>query len=204
MSLLIRQWITNLAIISILGVVMDLLLPNGNLKRYTRFLMGVILLTVMLKPILQIFNQVPNLEKYMMQNVMTMDLVHIDYQSQWIEDNQTEQIKDHFAKNLETHIENQVIKLKGYPQVKAKVDIMKKVEDGIDSMDIQKLQLEIGTNDNNEGIRHVDIGVSIDGLKPSQNFRTAEENHSDAQQIIQYLSNYYDISPDKIQIHYLP
>lgn len=203
MKFLAHQWVTNLAIISILGVVMELLLPNGNLKKYTRFLMGVILLTVMLQPILQLFNQIPNLKKYVMQNVITMDSAHINYQSQWIEDGQSKQIKAHFIKSLETHIENQIIKLKGYPQVKAKVDIMETVEGGIDSLYIQKLWVEVGAGDNGN-VLPVDIEVATNSSKSSPDFGTTEENRRDAQQIIEYLSNFYDISPDKIHIRYLP
>jgi stage III sporulation protein AF len=51
-----REWIANIAAVSVLGVVADLILPDGNIKRYTRFLIGVIMLAVLIKPVLHIFD----------------------------------------------------------------------------------------------------------------------------------------------------
>ena len=39
-----REWLINISVIGIMGVVADLILPGGNMKKYTRFLIGVIML----------------------------------------------------------------------------------------------------------------------------------------------------------------
>ncbi|MFO7154647.1 MAG: stage III sporulation protein AF, partial [Caldicoprobacter oshimai] len=110
----IGRWIINLAVISMLGVAVDLLLPSGSMKKYVRFLIGITILTAMLKPIFQAFGQLPNLERYTAQAFATMDFADVSYQVKWLEGQQQREIMDYFVESMESHMEQQIKQFKGY------------------------------------------------------------------------------------------
>ena len=62
MKTIIGEWIVNLVIIAILAVLMDMILPNGNMKKYTGLLFGLIILIMFLQPLLQLIGQASDLE----------------------------------------------------------------------------------------------------------------------------------------------
>ena len=54
LKLELTTFIVNILIISMLGIIVDMALPNGGFKRYAKFLINIIMLTMILKPFLSI------------------------------------------------------------------------------------------------------------------------------------------------------
>ncbi|HWO77594.1 MAG TPA: stage III sporulation protein AF [Bacillus sp. (in: firmicutes)] len=53
----LTQWITNIIIFILLAIVIDLLLPNSSLRRYTKMVTGLLLMAIILSPIFELFNK---------------------------------------------------------------------------------------------------------------------------------------------------
>jgi len=51
----IKGWVLNIAAVSVLMVILDLLAPEGGIRKFTRLLAGFVLLVIMINPVLQIF-----------------------------------------------------------------------------------------------------------------------------------------------------
>ena len=52
-----NQWIANILGVVVLGILMDMIIPTGNTNDYTRFLIGLIMLLVMLQPVIKLIGQ---------------------------------------------------------------------------------------------------------------------------------------------------
>lgn len=50
---LLKAWITNIILFILLATVVDLLLPNSTIKKYTKIVLGLLLITIILNPILK-------------------------------------------------------------------------------------------------------------------------------------------------------
>ncbi len=51
------QWISNILIFVLFAVLVDMLLPNSNLKRYTKMVTGLLLITIILSPLFRLVSQ---------------------------------------------------------------------------------------------------------------------------------------------------
>ncbi|WP_075982265.1 stage III sporulation protein AF [Bacillus massilinigeriensis] len=51
------EWITNIILFVLLATVIDMLLPNSNLQKYTKMVTGLLLMAIILSPILKIVSQ---------------------------------------------------------------------------------------------------------------------------------------------------
>ena len=54
---IISGWITNIIVLILLATVLELLLPNSNMQRYVKMVIGLMLMAVILSPILTIFTK---------------------------------------------------------------------------------------------------------------------------------------------------
>jgi len=52
----IIEWVTNIIVLILLAIVIDLLLPSMNLQKYVKMVIGLMLILIMLTPILKIFS----------------------------------------------------------------------------------------------------------------------------------------------------
>lgn len=52
----IIEWVTNIIVLILLAIVIDLLLPSTNLQKYVKMVIGLMLILIMLTPILKIFS----------------------------------------------------------------------------------------------------------------------------------------------------
>lgn len=52
----LTTWVTNIILFVLLAIIIDLLLPNSNMQRYTKMVIGLLLIVIILNPILKIFN----------------------------------------------------------------------------------------------------------------------------------------------------
>jgi len=199
MLTLVRGWIIDIVAISILGVVADLILPGGNVKKYVRFLIGVILLAVMLKPIFHMFNQMADLNKFIARNSAIMNMSGMNYNLQLNDYKQQDEIKNNFKKNLELHMEEQIKNQTGYKTVKANVYLSGSDENNRESLGIESVYIEIG-NGNKENIRPVKIKIGDD----SSVISNSQDNPEEKQKIKELISNIYGVSFDRIQVYYKP
>ncbi|MGI6188608.1 MAG: stage III sporulation protein AF [Clostridiales bacterium] len=193
-----REWIANIAAVSVLGVVADLILPDGNIKRYTRFLIGVIMLAVLIKPVLHIFNHMTDLNNLAARNMVLMDLSSLNYKIELYDDKQREEIRNNFKKSLELHMEEQIRNQTGYKDVGVTVHLS-----GVDNDDKGRTVIE--------GV-YVEIGIGAKGnIQPVRirigddpDLRRPPGNPGEEQKVKELISGIYGINPDSIKVRYKP
>ena len=52
----IKEWITNIILFVLLATVIDMLLPNSNLQKYTKMITGLLLIAVILTPVFKLIS----------------------------------------------------------------------------------------------------------------------------------------------------
>lgn len=53
----LKEWITNIILFILLATVIDMLLPNSNLQKYTKIVTGLLLIAIILTPVLKLFSK---------------------------------------------------------------------------------------------------------------------------------------------------
>ncbi len=53
----IQGWVLNIAAVSVLIIILDLLTPEGRIRKFTRLLAGFVLMFIMINPVLQMFGK---------------------------------------------------------------------------------------------------------------------------------------------------
>lgn len=53
----LTEWVTNIIIFILLATIIDLLLPNSSLRKYTKMVTGLLLIMIILSPIFQFFHE---------------------------------------------------------------------------------------------------------------------------------------------------
>ncbi len=197
----IGRWIINLAVISILGVAVDMLLPSGSMKKYVRFLIGITILTAMLQPIFKAFDQLPNLEKYTAQASATMDFADVGYQMKWLEGQQQREIMEYFVQTMESHMEQQIKQIKGYHHVKVDVKINGDFYDESQLSDVIRVYVSVGPSNGNGHIEPVYININTKDAGILKGDKPAEVS-KEQQEIKALLSSIYGIDQSRIEVSF--
>jgi len=104
MRLMIKEWIYNITAIAILAALVNMVLPNGSIKKYTDFVFGLIILVIFLQPLLQITGQFSNLETTVIQKMTEQISQSATYIRSQTETNQRENLKHFMKTNLEKNL----------------------------------------------------------------------------------------------------
>lgn len=198
--MIIKEWIFNIVSISLIGVLLDIVIPNGNIKKYTRFIIGLITVVVILNPILNLFDQLPELEKYIALNVFKLDTKSIEYQQKIMTETQQNQLINLFRSNIEKHVAQQVQKLTGYTNINVQVELD---ENNIqDTGAIDKIYIQVQKEKGRGSVEPINIYVdtSIEKIDKSEDMAYFDEEKQF--QIKKHISDVYNIDPSNIYIYW--
>jgi stage III sporulation protein AF len=104
----LRNWIINICTIVIFITAIEMLLPNNTLKKYGKFVLGLILVVVIITPILNLFsgNFNPNAYIRNAQEYIDSEEYKVDYEK-YRNENIKETLKN-FKSNLELQCSNEL------------------------------------------------------------------------------------------------
>lgn len=186
----LKGYIISVTVMILFLAFIDLILPDNNLKKYAKFVTGLIVIITILSPIFKFFDRKSEIETYILNyendlNVAALNLNKKDIQNKM--KLQTEQI---FKEKLKESIEKDL-----YDSTKKRYKVIKiDVEEGIgDSIyafgNIKYIELKL---DDDSLIKTVDK-VVID-----QNYKNQDEIKD--KEVIIVLQKKYNIEPSYIKI----
>lgn len=223
------SWGQGIIVAVIIGTIIEMILPEGSLKKYIKVVIGIYILFTIISPFMQKFSgsklsaeNILNTEKY--EKMMAKGSNTI---SQKLEDNNSRTIKDIYTENLKTDIKAK-LKEKGY---EAESIYLRVSDDG--NYTTEKLQIKLlakeNKNNGNTETKKVEINsVNVEKIEIAGDGKTnsVEENESRENEIIdskeekneslengkgytsskkeelqEYLSNTYSIQKEKIEIY---
>lgn len=188
----LRGWVMNICTAIFFITAVEMILPSNSLKKYTKFVLGLILITVLIKPIIKLYDNQLNMDNYL--NAATEYFEGKEYEKNYdkYKNKNINSTKEVFASNLETLCAQKLKEKfpKNNYKVTAKVTFDEKnqkfIVDGI----------KVGINEGNvKKIKKVDI-------ESSKEVNNKEiENDRKNQYIIDYLSETIDIPKNKITVY---
>lgn len=194
----LKGFVATLVSILIFISAVELVAPNNKMKKYIKFILGLILMTVILNPILEFVSKgqesfskgISEYEQVFSQNQSKTNIDITDtLEGRSGESDAKEKVFiKNFNKNCDSLLQNQ------YKDMKFKSEIDCKVDFGNISLNINKLN--IGISDKKvKKIKKINI-------KETDN-KSTEEEKSQYKEIINFISTELDIPKDKIEVYKL-
>ncbi|BDR67361.1 stage III sporulation protein AF [Clostridium tetani] len=186
----LRSWIVNIATVVLFITAVEMLLPNNNLKKYSKFVMGLILMVTLINPLIKLIDKDFNINKYYYEFSKGID--HEESKESFFQykEKNIERTKENFNKNLQEVVDK---KLKNkFPKGKFKVDT----------------KVEFNEEDNNFTIEGIKVGFKdkrVEKVKKVQVSINENDNNSEedelSKDIRNYLSEELGLSKDIISVN---
>ena len=187
----LSSWASQIVASIIVCTILEMILPNSNNKKYIRTVIGIYILFVIISPV------VKQTDKVDIQNILNVDKYINEQTIQTAKIDTDTSIENMYKTNLKTDIKNK-LKEKGYEVINITVEIELKDEQNYGriygmNLIVRKISKETV---NNIKIEEVNIQVGNTMVTEEKEELTSVEK----KEIIEYLSNTYDLKKDKIQI----
>lgn len=186
----IKGFVITLVTMLILMTAIEFIAPDNNMKKYLKFVLGLILISVMLSPIISLFSKGEEsislqVQKYIELSENESAEVSKDYKSD------SENV---FKENLEQNC-NRLLK-----------------EKFTDKEFVSNIDCEVDMNNINYSIDKVQVGVKnkdvskiqkiiINTQKDSKSVSSQDEKVNNEDEIISYLAEALNVSKDKIEVY---
>ena len=178
----LSNWVQQIALAVIIVSIFELILPNGNLKKYIKIILGIYVIFCLISPF------VDSQALYKLQNV---DL------SEYVE-NETQ--------NSTVNQESMDLRLSQLYIEELEKDIKKRVEENEYKMVKCNIDANLKTSSNNPGIHKIDLTISKNNINVSDveiNIKKTDEEKQedvDVENLKENIASYYEISKDIINI----
>lgn len=142
----LRTWITNIAVIIIFAAFLEMLLPNSDMKRYVKVIIGLLVLLVIIKPFIMIKDINMSFKHNVLETSRFLDRNTINDESSNISVYQNEQALELYKANLKKQIIRTVLSHGKFSEDAIAVNL--DIENNMTSQDFGKiLNLEVEVKD---------------------------------------------------------
>lgn len=195
----LKVWIKDIAIIFVLISIVEIALPNSNMKRYIDMLIGILVIIVIITPFIKLIHKDFYVDKEIFKN--RVGQIRFEYK-----DNielallQEEQIKDLYVNKIKDEIEGYILETTEYEVDEIKISIN---EDEGNFGEIKDLELILRENVNREEINKGSITVAkIEEIKIGDKKERPIKLQplKNSEEIINIINKNYNISRDNIKV----
>lgn len=196
----ITEWIMNIVVFILLAMIIDMLLPNSGLKKYTKMVTGLLLIAIILTPLLKVFAKdfdqvVSSLAKNrFVDNAKVENLIESKKKEiQAIKDEYTlEQVGEKMKNQVEEELVNRFEK----DIQTIKIESSNKQASNNENS-IEKVIVYLGEAESNNSvpvIEPIDINIQSDKLDE-------KEVTNEGKRIVKLLSTSWGIPEEQIELH---
>ncbi|NFN94885.1 stage III sporulation protein AF [Clostridium botulinum] len=189
---LLKELVTTLVTALIFITAIELISPNNSMKKYLKFILGLVLITIILNPIVKI---ILNGQNNIYDSISDYEEVFSNYKNE-VKSSAENELKDgdlkkqafeeNFNKNCESLLKSQ------YPNKKFKSDVECVVNFNTMIFDIKKIKIGISEKSVSK-IKKVIINKSDKSYEDNQN--------SQYKEIVTFISEQLDIPKEKIEVY---
>lgn len=188
----LRNWLVNICTAVFFITAVEMILPDNSMKKYSRFVLGLILITVFVNPIVSIFNKNFNIISYSTKVFDSFDQKQNTDDIKNYREKDLKQTMDTFKLNLEKNCE-QKLKEK-YPDETYKVEADVGYDDKNNNVNINNIYVSV-SDGNISKIKEVTINTQEDADSGAEDLSGGAGNS-----IKSYLSSQLGISEDIIHV----
>lgn len=191
----LREWLISICTAVFFITAVEIILPDNSMKKYAKFVLGLILITVFINPIIKLFDRNFDINTYTTSVVENFDKKKTENEFKQYKEKNLSSTLEVFKLNLQTSCEK---KLKEkYPDSNYKVQVDASYDGENDKLIIK--DIKVGVKEGSiERIKKIQIGGDAKSVNSTDNIDT--EKSTD---IKKYLSNELNVSKDLIQIYKL-
>lgn len=205
----LKSWANQIIVAVIIATIFEMLLPNGNNKKYIKMIIGLYVLFTIIHPIITKVtgNNIEisdfNYKKYFDEDVL-------ESSSQDFEDNNSKLIEQAYIDNIKSDIKTK-IKQRGYEVISCNVNIINSGNEE-EYGTIENINLKIKkvadeeklTEETSNIIKVENVDINISNSSNNDTNNTEEKSNISEQEkldIRKFLMNEYSISKEKIIIN---
>lgn len=190
----LREWLIGICTAVFFITAVEIILPDNSLKKYAKFVLGLILITVFINPLIKVFDRNFDINTYTSNAIQSFDAKKTENEFQKYKEKNIKDTLEVFKLNLQTNCEK---KLKEkYPDSNYKVQVEASYDDNNDKLVIK--DIKVGVKDGSiERIKKIKIG---DDSKTVDN-GDKQINNEKSQAIKKYLGDELNVSKDVIQVY---
>ena len=192
----ISGWIQGIIIAVIIGTIIEMLLPNGNCKKYVKVVIGAYILFSIVSPVITkiIGNEFRVSDIY---DINTYIEVSTKSSQQNIENSQQNQIKQIYITNLKNDMK-QKIQERGYSVKSLTLEISNDEQYTLKKIFAQVSKKENEENNEVKGVNEIDIAISNNTENKEENISISPKEQNELKA---YLSGIYNLEEKNININ---
>lgn len=154
----LKSWITNIVVLIIFLALAEIILPSNSMRKYARFVIGLIVIVVIITPIFKLFDKQNSIEAAISEYEKKYEEVYKgNMNSQELEKTIQQNTIDEFLKKLEENIENEVMQNTGKKIAVNKLNVNTKLGSK-DFGTITYIEIKVLSNSNIQPVEKVVIG----------------------------------------------
>ncbi|NFK04014.1 stage III sporulation protein AF [Clostridium botulinum] len=192
----LKEWITNIAVAVFFITAIEMLLPKNNIKKYGKFVLGLILITVILNPIIKIFNKDYNISQYVEK--ATASFNNVDYKNDF--DKYKKKNREETLNNFKANLQNQTKKRleEKFPENKYEVNVEIAYDEEKDNLEIKSMDVGVKGNkiEKIKKVNKINIGSNENGKEDKKSFEGEGK-------IKQFISSEFKVSSEVIKVYKL-
>ncbi|MBD5639780.1 stage III sporulation protein AF [Clostridium botulinum] len=192
----LKEWITNIAVAVFFITAIEMLLPKNNIKKYGKFVLGLILITVILNPIIKIFNKDYNISQY--ADKATASFNNAEYKNDF--DKYKKKNREETLNNFKANLQNQTKKKleEKFPENKYEVNVAIAYDEEKDNLQIKSMDVGVKGNkiEKIKKVNKINIGNNENGKEDKKTFEGEGK-------IKQFISNEFKVSSGVIKVYKL-
>ncbi|CDF58213.1 stage III sporulation protein AF [Thermobrachium celere] len=183
----LKEWITNIVVLIIFLSLVELILPDNSMRKYVRFVIGIIVIINILVPVFKLFDRRFSLE----ESISTYEKKYESYfenkNSLDMQSKMQEATINEFKNNLKQNIEKDILKNTGKKVLVVRLEVNEKF--GADDFGkIKYIEVKKEQSSEIQPVEKIIIG--------SNNSNTVHVNKD--KEILNYISKTYGISEENI------
>lgn len=200
----ITSWVQGIIIAVIIGSIIEMLLPNGNSKKYIKVVIGVYIVFNIVSPIISKFTGSElKLDSIIDINKYEDKLSSYEVDTKSLENTNSSNIKEIYILNLKKDIKAKV-EDKGYIVNTIQIEIENTDEYKVKNIDMtlsKRENKEISDeNENINGIEKVSIKVKIENNTTEEISEMTRLTEKEKNEIKEYISSVYEVNKKNINI----
>lgn len=201
----LKTWINQIILAVIITTIIEMILPNGNNKKYIKMVIGLYVLFTIIQPIItKVTGNSIDISNFDYKKYFNSDV--LETSSEDFENNNSKLIKQAYINNIKEDIENK-IKQKGYELINCNISIIDdENKETYGTIQNISLKLKKQTNKSEEISSNI---IKVENISVTTNNNTLNTNileeadisSDEKKKIIQYLSEEYSIDIKSIVIN---
>ncbi|MBO8176752.1 MAG: stage III sporulation protein AF [Bacillus sp. (in: Bacteria)] len=192
-------WITNIILFLFLAIVVDMLLPNSNMKKYAKFVVGLLLIIIIIHPLMKFFSEDFNVESILreinweyMTSEKEMEKL-IELKKKEIDATQRAYILEQMAVQLQKSVEKEL--MERFEVTISSIEVIPKSDDPTQLNQWEMISIQLQKANESQAASTIEI-VEINTERPLEN----EVAKTEAMEIQSFLSDYLDVPKDIIHV----